>query len=74
MSHHPVRDTNKESMPAAGALQILSDSPNHNNSTREATVLCRGVLIAYGKHVRKTVSFGISWTQGKNYSMWEAVK
>lgn len=36
-------------------------------------MLCRGVLIARGKHVRKTVSFRINWAQGKNYSMWEAL-
>lgn len=65
-----------ETLTRRACLQLepsRSSSPNHQNGTREATVLCRAVLIAHGKHVRKTASFRISWAQGKNYSMWEAL-
>lgn len=51
----------------------LSDSLNHHYSTREATALCRGVPIAQGKHVRKTVPSRIDWAQGENNSVWEAL-
>lgn len=49
----------------------LLDSLSHHYGTREATVLCRGVPIAQGKHVRKTVPSRTNWAQGKNNSMRE---
>lgn len=50
----------------------LPDSPNHHYGTREASELCRGVSIAQGKHVRKTVLSRTDLSQGKNF-MWEGL-